>query len=103
MFVEYLDKEDSNEYKQEHRGPYLLEQFLVFALRRVLEAWKWNVLTDDKVSVSLVRNVIQKQRVLLRLCLRDVHKVLSTLFGDGLHEPQRVWSVKSLWILNMLQ
>lgn len=70
LFVEYLDKEDPDEYQQEHWGPYLLEQFLVFALRRVLEAWEWNVLTDDEVSVSLISNVIQKQRVLLRLCLR---------------------------------
>ena len=25
LLVEYLDKEDSDEYQQEHRGPYLLE------------------------------------------------------------------------------
>ena len=81
LLVEYLDKEDSDEYQQEHRGPYLLEQFLVFALRRFLEARKWNVLTDDKVSVSLISNVIQKQRVLLRLGLRDVLEVLCALFS----------------------
>ena len=68
-----------------------------------MEAREWNVLTNDEVSVSLVSNVIQKQRVLLSLGLRDVLEVLCARFRDGLHEPQRVWCVKPLRILYVLQ
>lgn len=53
--------------------------------------------------LSLVRYMVQKQWVLLSLCLWYMSEILRIFFGDRLHNSQGLWKIKSHRELKMLK